>query len=106
MNRLQKSAAARSTALEEIEALIAACEAELIGDACQDEPDHAPVACSLYAGEATPADSLTFGLIRRARAALIALKKDEPHAIADDTSYLRSPTARRSFVETHLPSPR
>ena len=103
MNNARNSVVLTAEALDEIEALIAACESELIGDACRDEPDHAPVACALYAGEATPADSLTFGMIRRARAALVALKRDDLRAIGDPF-HLPPQPAQRSLVDAHFAS--
>lgn len=60
--------------LSAIEDLIAACEAEMIGDTCVDEPDDAHVAYFMTFGGATPPCALTFGKIRRARAAIDAMK--------------------------------
>ena len=50
--------------------LVAACEREFIGDVCQDEPDKEPVAAGTDEDGFPYYSEITFGMIRRARAAL------------------------------------
>lgn len=63
----------------DLDALVSACEREMVGEVCQDEPDDEPVAV----GAGGWKSEITFGMIRRARRALPAAP--QPPAITEST---------------------
>lgn len=82
----------RAAALADIEALIAVSEREYIGDVCLDEPDDEPVAAGV-----DRSSEITFGHVRRARAALRRLAEQyaPSPAPADLREVVADPPGRR-----------